>query len=129
MLNFATLFSVFVLWIPYSRKIWQGIKFGGLAIHVCIKTTKLKSANFFYACMYVWRYRTIPPNLSPLIVLKTSFWAKPPNLMTANSSGYRVYMQRIVVVHAINLISNLHKEHKIFYRRPNRSNYNMRKSN
>ena len=47
MLNFATLFSVFVLWIPYSRKIWQGIKFGSLAVHVCVKTAKLKSANFF----------------------------------------------------------------------------------
>ena len=40
--------------------------------------------------MYVWRYRTIPPNLSPLMVLKTSFSAKPPNLMTANISGYTV---------------------------------------
>ena len=46
MLNFATLFSVFVLWIPYSRKIWQGIKFGSLAVHVCVKTAKLKSAKF-----------------------------------------------------------------------------------
>ena len=47
--------------IPYSRKIWRGIKFGGLA--VCVKTAKLKSAKIFYACMYVWQYRTIPPNL------------------------------------------------------------------
>ena len=31
--------------IPYSRKIWRGIKFGGLA--VCLRTAKLKSANFF----------------------------------------------------------------------------------
>ena len=74
--------------IPYSRKIWRGIKFGGLA--VCVKTAKLKSAKFFYACMYVWRYRTIPPNLIPIMVLKTSFWGKPPNLMTANISGYTV---------------------------------------
>ena len=74
--------------IPYSRKIWRGIKFGGLA--VCVKTAKLKSAKFFYAYMYVWRYRTIPPNLIPIMVLKTSFWAKPPNLMTANISGYTV---------------------------------------
>ena len=75
--------------IPYSRKIWRGIKFGGLA--VCVKTAKLKSTKIFYTCMYVWRYHTIPPNLSPLMVLKTSFWAKPPNLMTANISGYMVY--------------------------------------
>ena len=74
--------------IPYSRKFWRGIKFGGLA--VCVNTAKLKSAKFCYVCMYVWRYRTIPPNLIPIMVLKTSFWAKPPNLMTANISGYTV---------------------------------------
>ena len=27
------------------------------------------------------------------MVLKTSFWAKPPNLMTANISGYTVCVQ------------------------------------
>ena len=42
-------------------------KFGGeLNLAVCVKTAKLKSAKFFYVCMYVWQYRTIPPNLSPL---------------------------------------------------------------
>ena len=55
---------------------------------VCIKTAKLKSAKFFYVCMYIWRYCTIPPNLIPIMV---SFWAKLPNLMTANISGYTVY--------------------------------------
>ena len=60
--------------VPYSRKIWRGIKFGGLA--VCFKTAKLKSAKFFYAYMYVWRYLTIPPNLIPIMVLKTSFWGQ-----------------------------------------------------
>ena len=33
---------------------------------------------------------TIPPNLSPPIVLIMSSRAKPPNLMTANISGYTV---------------------------------------
>ena len=33
---------------------------------------------------------TIPPNLSPPIVLKMSFRAKPPNLMTANIFDYMV---------------------------------------
>ena len=59
---------------------------------VCVKTAKLKFAKFFYACMYIWRYRTIPPNLIPVMVLRTSFWAKPPNLMTANISGYTVFV-------------------------------------
>ena len=52
-------------------------KFGGelnLAFGaVYVKTAKLKSAKFFYVCMYVWRYHTIPPNLSPLMVLNVVF--------------------------------------------------------
>ena len=70
--------------IPYSQKNWQGIKFGSLV--VC-----LKIRQFFSVCIYIWRYRTIPPNLNPPIVLKMSFGAKLPNLMTANISGYTVY--------------------------------------
>ena len=50
----------------------------------------LKSANFFSTCMYVWRYRTIPPNLSPEWCEKRHLGPKPPNLMTANISGYTV---------------------------------------
>ena len=69
-------------YIPYSQKIWRGIKFGGLRrnhqikihqnlyhVHVCMailfQTAKYKSAN-------------------------TQFGGKPPNLMTANISGYTV---------------------------------------
>ena len=37
--------------IPYSRKIWRGIKFGGLTVY--ITTTKLKSAKIFYSHIYV----------------------------------------------------------------------------
>ena len=33
--------------IPYSRKIWRGFKFGGLAVGV--ETAKLKSANIMLA--------------------------------------------------------------------------------
>ena len=33
--------------IPYSQKIWRGIKFGSLAVWV--ETTKLKSANIIFA--------------------------------------------------------------------------------
>ena len=49
--------------IPYSRKIWQGIKFGGLAVY--ITTAKLKSAKISYSHIYVWRSRNEPPNLNP----------------------------------------------------------------
>ena len=38
--------------IPYSRKYWRGIKFGGL---VCEQTAKLKSANYIYPSFI--RYR------------------------------------------------------------------------
>ena len=92
----------------YSRKIWRGIKFGGLA--VCVKTAKLKSAKIFYTCMYIWRYRTIPPNLIPIMVLKTSFWAKPPNLMTANISGYTVYtaLTKVILFYVTNGQNNIY---------------------
>ena len=33
--------------IPYSRKIWRGTKFGGLAVY--ITTAKLKSAKISYS--------------------------------------------------------------------------------
>ena len=40
------------LCIPYSQKIWRGIKFGGLA--VLGETAKLKSAKIYTAYMYVY---------------------------------------------------------------------------
>ena len=54
--------------IPYSRKIWRGIKFGGLAVY--ITTAKLKSAKISYSHIYVWRSHTEPPNLNPPIFLQ-----------------------------------------------------------
>ena len=39
--------------VPYSRKYWRGIKFGGLM--VCEQTAKLKSANYIYPSFI--RYR------------------------------------------------------------------------
>ncbi|MCG8621854.1 MAG: hypothetical protein MJE68_07650 [Proteobacteria bacterium] len=68
--------------LPYSRKIWRGIKFGGLAVY--ITTAKLKSAKISYLHIDVWRSHTEPPNLNPPI------WAQPPNLMPANISSYTV---------------------------------------
>ena len=68
--------------IPYIRKIWRWLKFGGLAVRAT--TAKLKFANISVLCIYVWRYRA---------KFKFSFWriwTKPPNLNTANISGYTV---------------------------------------
>ena len=53
--------------IPYSRKIWWGIKFGGLAVYIKIK---LKSAKISYSHIYVWRSRTKPPSLNLPIFLQ-----------------------------------------------------------
>ena len=50
--------------IPYSRKIWWGIKFGDLAVYVI--TVKLKFAKISYSHICVWRSCTEPPNLNPL---------------------------------------------------------------
>ena len=49
LLNRQTLIQ---LKIPYSQKIWRRIKFGGLA--VLGETAKLKSAEIYTACLYVW---------------------------------------------------------------------------
>ena len=54
--------------LPYSRKIWRGIKFGGLAVFTT--TAKLKSAKISYSHIYIWRSRTEPPNLNPQIFLQ-----------------------------------------------------------
>ena len=53
------------LYIPYSRKIWWGIKFGGLAVYITIT----KSKNFLlhsHIILYVWRSRTEPPSANIL---------------------------------------------------------------
>ena len=43
--------------------------------------------------MYVWRYRTIPPNLSPLMMLKTSFWGQTAKF--SDRQYFRLYGIRI----------------------------------
>ena len=54
--------------LPYSWKIWRGIKFGGLLVY--ITTAKLKSAKISYSHIYVWQSCTEPPNLNQLIFLQ-----------------------------------------------------------
>ena len=76
------------LLIPYSWKIWQGIKFGSLVVY--ITTAKLKSSKISYSHIYVWQSRTESPNLNPLIFLQWRFWAQPLNLIPANISSYMV---------------------------------------
>ena len=66
-----------ILNVPYSRKYWRGLKFGGLAADKA--TVKLKFANISYTRLYVWRYHTEPP-----IFLLRQLKTKPPNLKTTN---------------------------------------------
>ena len=83
--------------LPFSRKIWQGFKFGGLAVSV--ETAKLKSANIILAprarharnfYIDVIHSEAPPPNLNFANIFYARFGAKLPNLMTANISGYTV---------------------------------------
>ena len=55
-------------YIPYSQKIWRGIKFGGIILYY--------NRQISYSHIYVWRSCT-----------------KPPNIKSANISGYTVYLQ------------------------------------
>ena len=43
--------------IPYSQKIWRGIKFGGLAVCLCNRQIKIRQ-NFLlvYICSELARY-------------------------------------------------------------------------
>ena len=84
--------------IPYSRKYWRSIKFGGLAVGET--TVKFKSVKFkcdlrtyvlFYACACAHIIcMELPPNLNPPIFLFRPLGTKPPNLKIANISGYTV---------------------------------------
>ncbi|MCG8621867.1 MAG: hypothetical protein MJE68_07715, partial [Proteobacteria bacterium] len=62
--------SVNLPYYNYSRKIWSGIKVGGLAVY--FKTAKLKSTKIScsHACINGWRSHTEPPNLNLLIFLQ-----------------------------------------------------------
>ena len=64
-------------------------KFGG-ELNLVVWWYAFKSPNYFsHACTYA---DTVPYcQISPPVV-KTSFWAKLPNLMTANISNYTPFM-------------------------------------
>ena len=95
--NYSISLSVLKTWvrprspivIPYSRKIWRGIKFGGLA--VAGKTSKLKSAKIYTSCMSVWRYCSRPPNLNPPILFNTQFGGQTAKFNDCQYFGYTVY--------------------------------------
>ena len=92
-----------VIDLPYSRKIWRWLKFGSLA--VCVMTAKLKSANISVLTLYVYiRRMTIPygpPNLNLPMFLFRRLWTKPPNLKTANISGYTVDHLTVCIVYNV----------------------------
>ena len=82
--------------LPYSRKYWRSIKFGGLAVGEA--TVKFKSIKFKCDLRIILRMRVrayymseLPPNLNPPIFLFRPLGTKPPNLKIANISGYMVY--------------------------------------
>ena len=44
--------SCLIIVVPYTRKIWRGIKCGGLAVY--ITTAKLKAAKISYSHIHIW---------------------------------------------------------------------------
>ena len=54
--------------IPYSQKIWRGIKFSGLAIYITTAELKFAKISYSHIILYVWQSRTEALNLNPPIV-------------------------------------------------------------
>ena len=74
--------------LPYSRKIWRGIKFGALADRPTDRQIKIRQ---YLIRVYTYvRIYSRPPNLKPPIFLFTLVGTNPPNLMPAKFSGYTV---------------------------------------
>ena len=104
------MFSKEGLSIPYSRKYWRSIKFGGWPgkrpsnlnpsnfkcdlrvnhaptirdLHSCARA---RTYVLFYACGICME---VPPNLNLPICLFRRLGTKPPNLKIANISGYTI---------------------------------------
>ena len=81
--------------MPYSRKIWQGIKFG--RIKFTFTTARLKCTNISYLHIYI--YMAIPYRTTKLKftnIFQQQFGAQLPNLIPANISGYMI---SILAVH------------------------------
>ena len=93
----------------YSQNIWQGIKFGDLAVYI-ITTAKF---SYLHIYMYVWRSCTKPPNLNLLI-----FNITIAILGSATKFNFRQYMHDIMyfrlyrICSVLNNIYNIHINQK-----------------
>ena len=81
-------FHVALHCILYSRKIWQVIKFGGLAVYLCNRQIKIRQYFLLAYIRIEIPYRTA--KLNPPIFLQWRFWVQLPNLIPANIFGYTV---------------------------------------
>ena len=81
------------LLVRYSRKIWRGIKFGGLAVY--ITTTKLKSAkiSYLHICMEI-PYQTT--KFKSANILAIAILGSTANLIPANISSYTVLLNFVI---------------------------------
>ena len=115
--------------VPYSRKIWRGIKFGGLAVYTT--TAKLKSAKISYSHIYIWRSRTEPPNLKSANILHIAISgsnAKFNGRQHFRLYGIRVHACIILHVHVymyVCMYVNINKWGKI---KPGKAGGKQRKS-
>ena len=91
--------TLVVVHLPYSRKYWRSIKFGGLAVgEATVKFKSVKCKCDLRDIRVILRVRVrayytcteLPPNLNPPIFLFRLLGIKPPNLKIANISGYTV---------------------------------------
>ena len=74
--------------IPYSRKIWRGIKVGGLAVRAYNRQIKARQYFLHAYIRMAILYRTAKfksANISLELIL-----GDPPNLISAKFSGYTV---------------------------------------
>ena len=49
---------IHTMYIPYSRKFWRGIKFGGLAVNLCNRQIKIRQYFILVYIHVAIRYRT-----------------------------------------------------------------------
>ena len=76
--------------LPYSRKIWRGIKFGGLAVYYYNRQIKIRQ-NFLLAYIRMAiPYRTA--KFKSANILSIAILGSTAKLMPANISGYTVLL-------------------------------------
>ena len=78
---------IVIPYIPYSWKIWWGIKFGGLA--VCLATAKLKLANTIFILAYI--RMAIPYQMAKFNIFSRAIQIQGPTAKFNSHQYFRLY--------------------------------------